>query len=210
MELPADHPFPQVDAELGKPWGGVLAGGAGQRLGGVDKGWLELGGRPLVRHVLDAMGDHCTQVVINANRHLADYESLQHPVVSDIDPYAGPLGGMVSLFAAYPHRLWLIAPCDTVAWPDDLVPALLARYRQGRYDVVIAGCDGRPMPVLGLYGPSSQSHLLCAFQEGERSPWRALHGLRWDVLWLPPGMLTNINTPAALQAAATAEETMPP
>jgi molybdopterin-guanine dinucleotide biosynthesis protein A len=210
VALPADHPFPQVDAELGKPWGGVLAGGAGQRLGGVDKGWLMLHGRPLVQHVIEAMGDHCTQVVINANRHLADYAALQYPVVPDIDPYAGPLGGMVSLFAAYPqHRLWLIAPCDTVGWPDDLVPALLARYRQGRYDVVIAGCDGRPMPVLGLYGPSSQAHLLCAFQEGERSPWRALHGLRWDVLWLPPGTMVNINTPEALQAATATEETMP-
>ena len=187
----------------------MLAGGAGQRLGGVDKGWLELGGRPLVRHVLDAMGDHCTQVVINANRHLADYESLQHPVVSDIDPYAGPLGGMVSLFAAHPQRLWLMAPCDVVGWPDDLVPALLARYRQGGHDVVIAGCDGRPMPVLGLYGPSSQAHLRCAFQAGERSPWRALQRLRWDVLWLPPGALVNINTPEALQAASATEETMP-
>ena len=30
----------------------VLAGGQGRRMGGVDKGWVELDGRPLCEHVL--------------------------------------------------------------------------------------------------------------------------------------------------------------
>ena len=35
--------------------GAVLSGGAGSRMGGIDKGLLELAGRPLAAHVLDAL-----------------------------------------------------------------------------------------------------------------------------------------------------------
>lgn len=212
MELPADHSLPEVGPHRGGLWGGLLAGGAGQRLGSADKGWLTLAGHPLVQHVLGLMQAHCSQVVINANRNLAAYAALGYPVVSDIMPFAGPLGGMVSLFAAFPQQLWLMAPCDTLGWPDHLVQRLLARYQEGRYDVVIAGCDGRVMPVLGLYGPGCQPQLIRAFQEGESAPRRALEGLHWDVLWLAQGALININTPEALQAAAAsaAGEIAPP
>src|SRR5207249_617424 len=33
--------------------GVVLAGGQGRRMGGVDKGLVELGGKPMIAHVLD-------------------------------------------------------------------------------------------------------------------------------------------------------------
>lgn len=208
MELPAVLSFPELDPR--RLWGGLLAGGAGQRLGGRDKGWLMLGGHPLVQHVLGSMQAHCSQVVISASRNRAAYAALGYPVVADIVPCAGPLGGMVSLFAAFPQQLWLMAPCDTLGWPDDLVQRLWARYQEGRYDVVIVGCENRLMPVLGLYGPGCQPQLIRAFQEGERAPCRALDGLSWDVLWLAPGALININTPKALQAAAAAGGFTPP
>ncbi len=35
----------------------ILAGGAGRRMGGANKAMLELGGRPLLAHLLDPSRD---------------------------------------------------------------------------------------------------------------------------------------------------------
>uniref|UniRef100_UPI003297A961 NTP transferase domain-containing protein n=1 Tax=Salmonella enterica TaxID=28901 RepID=UPI003297A961 len=50
--------------------GVVRAGGKARRLGGADKGLLELNGKPLCRHVADALAPQLATVVISANRHL--------------------------------------------------------------------------------------------------------------------------------------------
>lgn len=49
--------------------GVVLAGGKARRMGGVDKGLLELNGKPLWQYVADALMTQLSHVVINANRH---------------------------------------------------------------------------------------------------------------------------------------------
>lgn len=42
----------------------VLAGGAGRRLGGVDKSRLPVGGRPMREHVLDAVADARPRILV--------------------------------------------------------------------------------------------------------------------------------------------------
>ncbi len=44
-------------------------------MGGADKGLLELGGKPLWRHVADALAPQLATVVISANRHLDIYRA---------------------------------------------------------------------------------------------------------------------------------------
>ena len=74
--------------------GVVLAGGRGQRMGGVDKGWIELGGRPLIDHVLARFAPQVSEVIISANRNLDRYAGFGHAVVTDEVPeFAGPAGG---------------------------------------------------------------------------------------------------------------------
>ena len=46
--------------------GVVLAGGQGRRMGGVDKGLVELDGRPLVAWVLERLAPQVGSVLINA------------------------------------------------------------------------------------------------------------------------------------------------
>jgi molybdopterin-guanine dinucleotide biosynthesis protein A len=42
----------------------ILAGGAGRRLGGVDKPMLAVGGRPMLARVLDAVADAAVRIVV--------------------------------------------------------------------------------------------------------------------------------------------------
>ncbi|EAU8882844.1 molybdenum cofactor guanylyltransferase MobA, partial [Salmonella enterica] len=79
--------------------GVVLAGGKARRMGGADKGLLELDGKPLWRHVADALAPQLATVVISANRHLDIYQASGLKAIPDsIADFPGPLAGMLSVF----------------------------------------------------------------------------------------------------------------
>ena len=72
--------------------GVVLAGGKARRMGGVDKGLLELNGKPLWQHVADALMTQLSHVVVNANRHQEIYQVSGLKVIEDsLADYPGPL-----------------------------------------------------------------------------------------------------------------------
>ena len=104
---------------------GVLAGGAGLRMGGADKGLLMWRGQPLVAHVLAAARPQSAQQLISANRNRAAYAALGVPVLADASGQ-GPLAGLATLLAAAePGWLWGL-PCDAPIIPADLAARLLA------------------------------------------------------------------------------------
>lgn len=79
--------------------GVVLAGGKARRMGGADKGLLELDGKPLWRHVADTLALQVETVVVNANRHRDIYQQSGLKVIPDsLADFPGPLAGMLSVF----------------------------------------------------------------------------------------------------------------
>lgn len=131
--------------------GVVLAGGQGRRMGGVDKGLVELSGRSLVSHVLSVMAPQVGPVMINANRHHDVYAALGYPVVADIiTGSAGPLAGFHAALKAASTPLVLMVPCDTPALPDALVASLLASLEGHGVDIVFACDQERAHPAIVL------------------------------------------------------------
>lgn len=131
--------------------GVVLAGGLGRRMGGVDKGLVELAGRSFVSHVLTAIEPQVSQVMINANRHQEVYAALGYPVIADlIAGSAGPLAGFHAGLKAASTPLVLVAPCDTPALPDSLVESLLATLTGRHVDIVYASDHERAHPTIAL------------------------------------------------------------
>jgi len=138
--------------------GAVLAGGAGTRVGGTDKGLLPLLGRPLVEHALDALRPQCAALLVVANRNLHRYVELA-PTIQDSSPgHAGPLAGLAAAFgflAANEHArfAWLATlPVDCPEPPGDFI----ARSRAAADGAVPSGCayartSGKPQPLIALY-----------------------------------------------------------
>jgi molybdopterin-guanine dinucleotide biosynthesis protein A len=105
----------------------ILAGGRGSRMGGVDKGLQPFNGIALALHTLKRLytGGGVGQVVINANRNLALYESFGTSVWPDeITNYAGPLAGFQTGLVRCTTPFLVTVPCDTPLLPLDLVPRL--------------------------------------------------------------------------------------
>jgi molybdopterin-guanine dinucleotide biosynthesis protein A len=100
----------------------ILAGGMGRRMGGVDKGLVDLDGLPFVAHVLARLSPQVGDVLISANQNLDRYGAFGVPVVPDaIGGFAGPLAGLHAGMTAATRDLVVTVPCDSPFLPGDLV-----------------------------------------------------------------------------------------
>ncbi|WP_428608182.1 molybdenum cofactor guanylyltransferase MobA, partial [Sedimenticola sp.] len=103
----------------------ILAGGMARRMGGQDKGLIDLDGRPLIAHVLERIQPQVAQVVINANRNLEQYAAFGHPVISDtLSDFQGPLAGFLAVMQQIDSDFIVTLPCDGPCLPDNLVERL--------------------------------------------------------------------------------------
>jgi molybdopterin-guanine dinucleotide biosynthesis protein A len=190
----------------------VLAGGRARRMGGDDKGLLEVGGRAMASWVADALAPQCRQVLINANRNAARYHELTGlPVLADtVGDFAGPLAGMAAGLAACATPLLVTAPCDSPLIAPDLVARLRTALHEEAADLAVAHDGERMQPVFALLRKSLQDSL-CAFLDvGGRKidAWYAGHRVALAPFADRPRMFLNVNTPGErerLQAALTAE-----
>ncbi|HEY6896094.1 MAG TPA: molybdenum cofactor guanylyltransferase MobA [Rhodocyclaceae bacterium] len=129
----------------------LLAGGMGRRMGGVDKGLLQLDGRPMAAWVLDRLQPQVAALMINANRNPQDWEGFGHPVVADrIEGFAGPLAGVHAGLSACATPLMVTAPCDSPFLPQDLVQRLAAALTVVHADLAVVRSEGRMQPVFAL------------------------------------------------------------
>ena len=191
----------------------ILAGGRGSRMGGSDKGLQNFHGLPLALQTLmrlQLQSLPLQEVLINANRNLAVYESLGVPVWPDsIDGFAGPLAGFQTGLERCETPLMLTVPCDTPLFPLDLVERLYEAMDAQDADLAMAAApeaDGtvRPQPVFCLLKTDLLESLVKFTQGGGRKidAWTAQHRCAIVPFDLPgdsPQAFANANTLAELQ-----------
>ena len=183
----------------------VLAGGRGQRMGGVDKGLQRLRGTPLAQVALDRLRPQVAGLMVSANRHLVTYPSFGVPVLTDEAPdHPGPLAGLLAGLRHCPTAWLLTVPCDTPSFPLDLADRLARAIGEEGADIAMAATreDGRvqPQPVFSLVRRSLGADLAAFIAEGGASPraWATRHTLAL-VPFADAAMFANANTLADLQ-----------
>jgi molybdenum cofactor guanylyltransferase len=103
----------------------ILAGGAGRRTGGQDKGLLDWQGRPLVAWVSERLRPQTRHLQISCNRNLDAYAGYADRVFSDrLGGFQGPLAGLEALPRDPGPEFLLVVPCDTPRLPLDLAARL--------------------------------------------------------------------------------------
>ncbi|MBE0476360.1 MAG: formate dehydrogenase accessory sulfurtransferase FdhD [Coriobacteriia bacterium] len=193
----------------------VLAGGRSMRMG-VDKTLLPLDGVPLLRRVVDAVGEACERVVVVTNRPEA-VEGVELPagieVLADDIPFQGPLGGLATALAHAGDGGWVLAVAADMPWVAPGIVRALWEAREG-VQVVVPVTDKGPEPLLALYHASvlpaaeralatGRRRLVSVFSEVAVAevPAEALRGA-------DPALrsLVNVNTPSDLADVREAEE----
>lgn len=181
--------------------GVILAGGEARRMGGGDKGLVELRGKPLVEHALAALSPQVNTVIINANRNRERYAAYGHPVIADSrQGFQGPLAGMLSCIEAAGTEFIVSVPCDSPLLPDDLVARLFRQLSEEEADISVAHNGDRMQPVFTLM-PTSLASSMQAFLDGggrKIDRWFEQHKLAVTDFSDKPECFRNINNPAEL------------
>jgi molybdenum cofactor guanylyltransferase len=184
----------------------VLAGGRGSRMGGTDKGLQPYRGVPLALHTLLRLAPQVGATMVNANRNLGAYESFGAPVWPDgTQDFAGPLAGFLAGLEHCETRYLVTVPCDTPAFPEDLVARLAAGLTAEDAEIAMARTpaeDAREalQPVFCLMHTGLLESLVRFVQGGGRKidRWTAQH--RCAVVDFPDSRaFFNANTLAELR-----------
>ena len=178
--------------------GVVLAGGAGRRMQGADKGLIYLAGQRLIERSMAALSQQCEHLVINANRNIAAYRSTGYRVISDtFAAQCGPLAGMANVLPHIHTSLLLCVPCDSPFLACNLRSRLQAALRGGRSNLAVAH-DGQSLqPAFCLVGRTLQPSLDDYLRSGGRKmdTWYQQEGYAAVDFSDCPEMFININRP---------------
>jgi len=177
----------------------VLAGGQGRRMGGQDKGLIEINGRALVAILVDQLQQQISSILINANRNLERYHAMGYPVVSDqLSDYQGPLAGFACAMTAVDTDFILTLPCDGPSLATDYVARFIASQARTGAPICVADDGERLQPVHALIKVDLLSSLNAFLDSGDRKidRWYAMHDFVQTDFSDCADMFRNINTPS--------------
>lgn len=163
----------------------ILAGGRGSRMGGADKGLQNFNGVPLALHTLLRLSPQVGEVMVNANRNLAAYESFGVPVWPDaagLGEFSGPLAGFLTGMERCETPYLVTVPCDTPLFSQELVTRLAEAMVRDDADIAVVAApeeDGqlRAQPVFCLLRTRLLESLMLFTASGGRKidAWTAQH-----------------------------------
>ncbi|MEQ3648277.1 NTP transferase domain-containing protein [Hyphomonas sp.] len=190
--------------------GCLFAGGAGRRLGGMDKALIELSGSPLWRRATHRIAPMVDQMVVTGRTAPGWRKAVPGLVfVPDFQPNGGPIGPAGGLLAALEHGLLqngpesflLTVPIDAPFFPVELFEQLSAG--RGSARAVLVETEFRLQPTFGLWSCALAPDVHACVEQGKF----ALHAIADHVgaakvrFQAEEEAFLNINTPEDLQRA---------
>ena len=139
-----------------KVTGVIQAGGRSERMGGRPKALIELGGRRIIERVLAALVPALDEVLLVTNTPEL-YAFLGLPMVGDVYPDHGSLGGIYSGLKAAAGQAAFTVACDMPFLHPDIVKLVASRAEEG--DVVIPRVGTQLETMHAAYGKACLPHI---------------------------------------------------
>jgi len=147
-----------------KVTGVIQAGGRSTRMGGSPKALMTLGGRRLIERVLAALSPVVDEVLVVTNTP-ALYAFLGLPMVSDVLPDHGSLGGIYTGLRAATGEAALTVACDMPFLTPEVARLVVARAGEG--DVVIPRVGAQFETMHALYAKSCLPPMEACLRAGQ-------------------------------------------
>ena len=181
----------------------ILAGGHALRLGGVAKGLLtdDAGLSIIARLVEELKIAGIAEIVISANSP-HQYRTFDKPIVADIHPNLGPLGGIEAVLAHFTMHCQsvVLLACDLPNITADEILKLIDAHRAAPSRIVVAGTPEGQQPLCAVVPVAVLPQVTAAIAAGSLGVgrlWRSLGA--WVVEIDDPARFLNINTPRDLR-----------
>jgi molybdopterin-guanine dinucleotide biosynthesis protein A len=186
----------------------IQAGGGSTRMG-QDKALLPFLGQPLVQRVMTRVAHLADEVIVTTNNPEA-YGFLEVPLVEDLIPGMGALGGLYTALATASHPLVGLVACDLPFVNPDLLAACREILVDTGADAVLPASEHGLEPLHAVYRVETCLPLVkAALDTGRRKmiAWHEDARVRIipteEVAKLDPDGVTfwNVNTPEEFRVA---------
>jgi molybdenum cofactor guanylyltransferase len=185
----------------------ILVGGYGSRMGGVDKAALDLNGRPLLEHLLDAISPLAAEILVVANDDRLDGDA-RFTVIRDPEPHAGVLPALLAALDTATCPLMLLLACDMPFVSREVVQHLVGL--AASHDAVMPYVQSFPQAMHAVYrvAPCRMAVRTVLEQGGRRmisflDDIDTLRVSEDEIRQIDPDIRSffNVNTPYDLEAA---------
>lgn len=176
--------------------GVVLAGGRARRMGGIDKGLVEICGKPMCELVIELLSPQVETILVNANRNHDEYKNFGVSVIEDyFSGYLGPLAGIASAMRVAQTPWVITVPCDGPFLNSDYVRRMSERVTL-ETKVVVARDSERLQPTYMLANSDVVDDLNSFLKSGERKidKWFIKHNYSTCDFSDSPRCFVNINS----------------
>ena len=143
----------------------IIAGGRAQRLGGLDKSDLRIGGRRIIDRQLSVLGHVAEHILIVSNDHHR-FRSSGLQVCADLIPGAGPLSGLYTALVRSPTDRTIVVACDLPFLTVSFLRHLAARARG--VDAAIPRTAKGTEPLCAVYDRACVEAIRARLERGER------------------------------------------
>lgn len=188
----------------------INAGGKSARMG-TDKSFVPLNGKPMIEHILAQIALLESDVTFVITNRPAEYAHLNLPLVEDVMPGKGTLGGIYTALHHSSSAYTLVLGCDMPFVNIDLLRYMVSLRDEsgGPYDVIVPRHNHHPQGLHAVYRKTClapiQAQLaadrlkVIGFYEDVRV--RYIDPAEWEAID-PRGLsFFNVNTPEDVQIA---------
>jgi molybdopterin-guanine dinucleotide biosynthesis protein A len=186
----------------------ICAGGKSSRMG-MDKAFVDLGGKPMIQHVLDclnALGQQETILITNR----ADAYAAFHPrAYADVLPERGSLGGIYSAIHYSNTPYTLVVGCDMPFLNAALLRYMTRLIEKAAFDVIVPYIGDRYEGLHAIYSKTCLEPIRGRLDQGELKATGFYDDIRVRAItepecrqYDPKGYsFFNVNTPEQLSEA---------
>ena len=176
-------------------------------MGGIDKAFVPLAGRPLIAHIFHRLAPQQKRLAINAGGDPARFAALAVPVWPDAvpagqGPLAGVLTGLTRATEPWPGTTHVLTvPVDCPLLPVDLVDRMTTASQDAPDRIVVAESAGRLHGTVALWPISAAAVVRQSLTDGMRKlavvqQQFGVMSVQFPYQGLDP--FTNLNTPQDL------------
>jgi molybdenum cofactor guanylyltransferase len=171
---------------------------------GFNKALIDIGGRPMISHLIDRVRPFTDQILISSDDY-DSYRFLNFPVIPDQFTGCGPLAGFHAAMLRNDYDLYIMLACDL---PNLRLPLLrnLISLSEGFDAAIPRTSDGLVHPLCAIYRRTCLPFIEQALKQGTNKVVEPFLKDGLVVRWIDPEQgqyddsdLANINTPEDLQ-----------
>jgi len=177
----------------------IISGGKSSRMRS-DKATLMFKDKTFLSHITEALQPLNTTIKLVSS--LKQHQDLGYNTITDIETDKGPVCGITSALSNSNTDFNIILSCDIPFIKTDLLDWLLKSHSTN-YDATIVCCEGKNMPLIGIYNTLCKKVFNTHLKNGQLKLMHVLNDLKINSIEVPnqwKKQVSNINTMEQLNA----------